>query len=928
MTTTGSSWRAAFLFASAVMLFVSCSRKEDPVVRGDLVAKCVVVASEDQNRDATGWSRWLKRHLPGVTWMDWSHLEDAVRTCLASDAVLVVSASVAVPPDAERIVGDYMLAGGRIVNLGTRHVLASSSSKEVLFAAALHLPTFSVTTAAVRVHGMENVIEFPPRSVISTMPGSLGAGGGGIDETRWIPMIDVLQADGIPMAWPGSIWLTPQALGRYAVAGWVGMDLIRDDADSLVPLMTAVLEDMTRDIYLQRFGVPHYSMSAKSPQIAVARLVDRRVHDLAPVRLVVEWINERGQEIRRHVSAPLDAMTGQATLNIGLAPNPPSNPERYTLRVVVRDRNDQRTFDAAEQVVKVFPLETSRTGVEPITVNAGQVMQGRRPVFMLGVNYWPRLSVSLMQEKQHWLSANHFDPMIVETDLDLMEAVGMNAIAFEYTDITQGPQVRFVLDELRRRSMWACIYLPALNPLDLRMEDARAMLEAIDLEAWPEVFALEVARGFAVLPRAERRRLDGEWGNWIEEHFNTIDEAELKLGLSLWRERGQLSGPADADVRRGPREDRAVALYYCFLRDYVSRRLGFVSRWKKEAGYKTLITARSAYGWPGDPPSDVLDVLDISTGALHLDVLFPDAWTIHPFRAMPGDGDVLAAYARGVGAGKPVLWSSFGQSIGTKPDPSTYRGQKEVYSHYFGEFIRQEASGAFAWWFPPGVAGPVRQDWGLVHPSGSWRPVEESMRFARLQIRQMRIQPRPVVRKPGPFILSAHQWAEQQRERTGMFSPENMRAGVTEWIPPGVGTDSRLLFDPRFRATWSDIDAYSLLNAEWSDIMTGESHVLREPGQPIRMYTGRTLKADVLNSGSVNWFGSSERANGSVWLRISQSGAQHEWISLGSTDRGEHKRLEWLPREPGLWVIQPFLLGYGKFGESLHVEVSSPPRLF
>lgn len=918
---------AAVLFAAAVFLN-SCSRKEEPAVRSELTAKCVVVASEEQSSDATGWSRWLQRHLPGVTWLDWPRLDEAVRTCLASDALLVVPTSVTLPPHAERMLGDYLLAGGRLLNLGTRHVLASSTSADVQFALGLHHATFSVTTSAVRVHGAEGLVEFLPRHVTSTMPGTLGSGGGPAVETRWIPMLEVIQADGIPFAWPGTIWLTPQAHGRYAVAGWIGMDLVREDADSLVPMMNAVLEDMTRDIYLQRFGVPQVSMAAKSAQTAVARLVDRRVRDLTPVRVAVEWINERGQEIRRHVSPPLDALTGQTTINIGLAPSPPSNPERYTLRVVVRDRNDQQTFDEAEQTVKVFPAETRPSGVEPITVNAGQLMQGRRPVFMLGANYWPRHAVSLMQENQHWLNAENFIPMIVEADLDLMEAVGMNAVAFEYTDVAQAPQVRFVLDELRRRSMWACVYMPALNPLDLRMEDARVMLEAIDLNAWPEVFALEVARGFAVLSRAERRRLDAEWSDWVEEHFNSIDEAELKLGLSLWRERGRLAGPPDIEVRQGPREDRAVALYYCFLRDYISRRLGFINRWKKEAGYSTLITARSAYGWPGDPPPDVLDVLDISTGVLHLDVLFPDAWSIHPLRAMPGDGDVLAAYARGAGLGKPVMWSSFGQSVGDKPDPSSYQRQKEVYSHFLNEFIHQEASGAFAWWFPSGVSGLVRQDWGMVHPSGSWRPLEESMRAARLQIRQLRLQPRPIVRKPGPLILSATQWAKQQGERTGLFAPEVIDAGVTEWLPPGVGTDTRLLFDPRFRATWSEVDAFSLLNAEWSDIVAGESDLLREPGQPVRMYTGRTLKAVVLNSGSVNWLGATERSNGSVWLRISQPGMQNEWISVGETERGGRRTIVWLPRDPGPWEIQPFLVGYGKFGERLKVEVASPPRLF
>jgi hypothetical protein len=915
-----------FLFAAAAMA-LSCSRMEEPVVRRVLIEKCVVLAPKDHDREASGWTRWCERHLPGVIWLEPTRAAEAVQTCLASDLLLVVPGSVPVSPEMDRALGDYLLAGGRLLNLGTRHVLEATDGTEVREALGLHLPLMSVTTTAVRVRGVEGLVSFSARALTGTQPGPLGAGGDQAGEMRWIPMVEVVEGDGVPTSWPGAIWLTPQAHGRYAVAGWLGMNLTRDDTKGLLPMMNAVLEDMTRDIYVQRFGVPHFSMAAKSPHTATARLIDRRA-DLTPVRLVVEWLNERGQEVRRHVSPPLDALTGQTTMNIGLAPSPPANPERYTLRFVVRDRNDQRTFDVAEQPVKVFPAETSRAGIDPITVNAGQLMQGRRPVFMLGVNYWPRTGVPMMRENRHWLHAGNFNPATIESDLDLMESVGLNAVAFEYTDIGQAPQVRYMLDEARRRSMWVSLYVPALNPMDLRIEEARAMLEAIDLAAWPEVFALEVARGFTVLPRVERRRLDAAWSDWVEEHFNSIDEAELKLGLSLWRERGRLAGPPDPEVKRGPHQDRAVALYYCFLRDYVSRRLGFVRRWKQAAGYSALITARSAYGWPGDPPSDALDMLDISAGVLHLDILYPDAWAVHPLRSMPGDGDVLAAYVRGAGAGKPVVWSSFGQSVGQKPDASSYQRQKEVYAHYLNEFIRHESSGAFAWWFPPGVAGPVREDWGLVHPHGAWRPVEESFRAARLQIRQLRVQPRPVVRKPGPQLMSASHLAEQQRDRTGLFSPEAISAGVTEWMPPGVGTDCRHVLDPRFRAIWSEIDAFSLLNAEWSGVVSGDSVLVREPGDPVRIYTGRTLKAELLNSGTVHWLGGGERTSGSVWVRISQPGSQDEWVAIGSTDRGARKTIEWQAREPGIWDIQPFLMGYGKFGERLRVDVSSPPRLF
>ncbi len=922
----GSLW---FMLAAA-LLVVSCSRSEDPLVSQELAGRCVVVRAAENETDATHWSAWLSRHLRSSSVHSWSAMDNAVTEALAGDRLLVVAAYGEPTSSVMDKLGNFLLAGGRLLVLGRTHPLAAAPDREILSAAGLDRPLITATGTSMRVNGLNEAVQVQcsSRTVAGPYPGPRGAGGERAGESRWIPLVEVGGAGKNVACWPGSLWMTPQAHGRYGLAGWLGFNAAKDDARNLLPLITEVLSAMTRDVYIQRFGVPHHAMAAHASQMAHIRLVDRRMADVTPLRVAVEWINERGQEVRRHITPPIDALTSQAGINIGLAPSSSGGTERYTLRFTVRDRNDQRTIDRAEQGVTVFPADQSGPVGDSITVNASQLMQGRRPVFMLGVNYWPRLYVPLMNSRQHWLHPAWFDAEVVLSDLDLMASVGLNAIAFEYTDIEQAPQVRFVLHELRQRSMWALIYVPALNPLDLRLDEAKAMLKAIELERWPEVFALEVARGFPVLPRVESRRLDGEWRSWLEENFNSIDEAELKLGVSLWRERGAVAGPPDVEVRRGPDQNRAVALYYCFLRDFVSRRLGYIQRWKKSEGYQALVTARSAYGWSRERPPDILDELDISTGAHHLDLLFPDAWSIHPLRAMANDGDVLAAYVRGVGGGKPVVWSSFGQPGGGTPAPVIEQRQKEVYANYLGMFIKQEASGAFAWWYPPGTSGLVQEDLGLVHASGIWRPVEESLRSARLQIRQLRMQPRPVVRQPGPSMLAVSQWTRMQKDRQGIFSGNPASAAVTEWSLPGVGMDSRALIDPRYRAKWTETDAYALLNAEWTDIIIGDAMLDRQPGDRVRTYTGRPMRSQILNSGTIKWLGSQDRTNGIVSIRASSQNQQDEWISITDLDRNGRYTITWMPREPGVWELQPYMMGYGKFGERLQVEVSSPPRLF
>lgn len=925
-------WAGSIVVVCLALFFTSCSHKSDPVVREDLSRKCVIVepaaASLSETGD-NGWTKWLTRHLPSAPRFTVDRMKEATALCVESDLVLVLPEAIGLNDGDKDVLISYVAGGGRLLSLGRRHALTTLDQPSILQAAGLESAGFTVTSKVVSIADQKVPVEISSRLFVCSYPGPSGAGGEAAGTARWIPVLEIKNPDGGVIGWPGTVRLHAGENGRYSIIGWMATDARGDNAAELLPLLNAMLSAITKEIYLFRFGVPRYSMPAQLSQTTTVRLIDRRIHDLSPVRLVVEWINSSGQEIRRHNSAPFDAMSRSPAVNIGLAPVPPSMSELYTLRILIRDRNDQRTFDAAEQTVKVFPVKPAPFIDEPVSVNAGQFMQGRRPLFMLGVNYWPRLSASLMRDGSHWLAPGNFDPTLVAADLDQMVSVGINAIALEYTELLQAPQVLFVLDELRRRSMWACLYVPALHPLDLRIEDAARMLKAIRLQDWPEVFAVEVARGLPVQTRIERRRLDPSWAQWLDEHFNTASEAEQKLGVSLWRERGTIVGPSDAQIARGPHHDSAIALYYSFLRDYAARRMGYTRRWLKANEYNVLITARSLLGWPGSPPSDMLDVLDMSTGSHHLDFMFPDAWTVHPLRTMYPDADVLAAYARGAGGGKPVVWSAYGQHVGITPDASSCQRQKEVYKHFLDLFIKQGASGAFAWWFPPGKSSVGEEDWGIIHPTGYWRPVEESFRSARHQLRQLRIQPRTFVRKSAPLIQSASQWNAMQNGRSGLFSGDAAQVGVNEWDLPGLGIDSKsLLKEPLQSAAWSEIDGLCLLNAEWGQMQVGDAVQDRLPGENIRVYAGRALKMELLNSGTVRWASASERTVGSMWLRISQAGQQDEWLPLNPIDRGGRQQVTWLPRVAGLWEIQPHLVGYGKFGERLRLEVTVPPRLF
>jgi len=924
----GTCYIALLTAVCALLLSSACARKTERSVRDELAQRCALIIPAPGVETESAWNKWLSSRMANSLSYTPEQLSEAAETCLTSDLVLVLSHASGLPDDRETIISNYLSRGGRILMLGANHVLMSADNDDVRTWAGLNRPVYATTSGMFKVFGSINPIELSARMVTCIFPGQTGVGGEQAADSRWLPVTASLSATSEILGYSGSVYIHPHAEGLYSISGWLGVNPAKEEPDAFTELVEAALEAVSRDMYLHRYGTGGYSTRSQAPVQLSSRLIDRRRRDQSPVRLAVEWINRQNIEVRRHVSPPLDTLAMPAVLNLGLAPEATDQTELYTLRISIRDRNDQRSLDRTEQLFKVFPEKAPPPEKEPVTVLTGQLAQGRHPMFMLGVNYWPRLLGPLSRENRHWLSPALFDPVMVQGDLDQIAAAGINSIAIEYTEIAQAPQLLFVLDELRRRSMWAILYIPSLHPLDLRMDEALRLLEAVRLKDWNEVFALETARGIVVRPRVERRHLDQAWNDWVNEHFNSATEAEQKLGIELWRDRGRTSGPPDQQLEQGPHRNGAVALYYSFLRDYASRQMGYIRQTLRSKGYSNLLTARTAYAWPRNSSPGNFDALDLFTGAIHQDFMFVDAWTAHPLRSEHADGNILYAYARGMSGGKPVLWAEFGHHVDASGGSASLQRQKEVYKYFLDLFIEQGASGGFAWWFPPESSFRSDEDWGIVDPDGNWRQAEDVFRSARLRLRQTRAKTWSVNRQNATLIQSASQWREEQKVRRGFFPARPTSPVVTEWIPPGAGLDSMALLDPRQTKRWSEIEGLFMLNSEWGALSVAGVMQERLPGTNIRTYTRRPVDMEIINSGTVKWTRTPERQNGSIWLRVSQSGHADEWIPLPPLTTGARQNVRWLPRETGVWEIQPHMIGYGKFGERLHVEVTTPPQLF
>lgn len=918
------------LGAAGVSVTWSCSREHSGALPPRFTEICIVLR-EAPGSSATGWTPWLNRFLPDARRYDVPQIEEAMNTCIANDATLVVPGQLLQETHRPHL-DLFIRRGGRLALLGRDHPLLDDPREAMRRAVGLQGDAFTVTSGTFRIQHREALVTLDAMPLTSPAPLAPGYGGPRAPDHRWIPLVEALGPNGAPLGWAGGVTLPPQAGGVHAVVGWLGFDPPPSQETALVPLVEALLAETTKPMFLYQYGMDRHAAESQTPLRITARIIDRRGDATDPLRIAARWLNANGMEVRRHISPPLDRPALVTELAVGLAPEPSAGrAELYTLELTLRDRNDQRTHDISTQVIKVLPPRNAAAPwPSPLMIQHGAFVQDRMPVFMLGVNYWPRLFAPPVGDSTsgHWLNPEHFHAATIISDLDLMAAAGLNAVAIEYTDPVQAPQLVFVLDELRKRSMWASVYMPSLYPFDLRLDTAVAMLEAIRLETWPELFALELARGLVIRNRADLRRLDRDWSDWIEEHFNSLAEAEQKAGVSFWRERNGAVGPSDEQLLAGPHRDRAVAIYYAFLRDYASRRMGLVRKTLHEKGYTTLLTARSSFGAPDGLAVNALDSLDPGTGSLHLDVLAPDAWTIHPLRQLHPDGPVLAAYMRGISNQKPIIWSAYGQAVEPSADHEALDRQKDVYQHFLSLFIAEGSAGCFAWRYPSGQATPEGRDWGIMLPSGSWYPVEDVLRTTRLRLRSMRPQLPPVVAGNAPLIQTSRGWQQHQTQRTGPFADPGEQPPVTLWLPPGSGLSSRELLENPPRQGWSVVEGLHMLNAEWGTIQVGNTAQPRAPRENIRTYAGRPVTMEIINSGTLHWTTANTRQTGTIWLQASQPGQPTEWIKIDPLEAGSSQVLAWTPREPGFWEIQPHLAGYGKFGERLSIEVTTPPSLF
>lgn len=714
-------------------------------------------------------------------------------------------------------------------------------------------------------------------------------------------------------------FVQPTDNGLVKLWAWLGSDT-NDE-----PMIRECVRRLQARRFLHHVGINRFAVQAGDKIEATAQWTAGE----ATVRATAELIDEGGKVLQRTESAPIPAGTGDATaravFDLGLAPRVGVKARDLSIRIALNDASDSKiTYDRAEQAIKVLPPPRTPSPEEWVTTKDGFFQYRGRPVFLLGINYWPSNHNGKMRGEfnAHWLDPGVFDPDIIRGDLDRLREVGINAVSIQYHDESQAPQLKWFVNECRNRGIWIHCFVGFLQPLEQDLPKSQRLIEAADLKNCPQVFAIDVAWEPHLGGYAERCRFDAEWDAWVKEQYGSIEHAEDVIGFPFLTKDGVITGPSDEQLRTDGKHRVLVAVYRRFVNDLMSRRYGEVARLVRRLGCKQLLSARSGYGGTGNSWGDPLLPIDLGSGAVHFDFVSPEGYALTGDTDQFHEGGFLTAYARGISGGKPVAWMEFGCSVGANPQKPDLENQARLYRNMFDLCARSKAAACFGWWFPGGWRVDERSDMGVVNPDGTWRPVGAAIREYGAHVRGEKLtvglwNGREVDSAKDARGLSALWKANAAEYRTQMSERR-----IEEVRPAGFGkltTELPLVSvgDVAFKAP----APLKYVNAEWGRIESDGRESVRSHGQKVKARVGQQLRIELINTGPATWSAHHENQDRTVLVEV-RSGTDRHSMTVEQTSFGERISLSWQPPSTGVWRLRSVLQGAGAFGESLEVEVT------
>ncbi|NCC51153.1 MAG: hypothetical protein EOM20_08055 [Spartobacteria bacterium] len=746
-----------------------------------------------------------------------------------------------------------------------------------------------------------------------------GWGGERGTATRLIPLYEGKDKMDVSRGWPVSLHMRAPEGGRPPrLWAWAALHANNETRAMLDELIPATITRLYQRMFLYRAGCEKSVFGPNENIQASAQWISGCASG-QPLRISAELHDARGQTLRRVVSDAIPAREkgspyGPIALNLGLTPDLKEQKREYTIRMALEDAQVRgRVYDEVFQSVKILPATADD---DRVVVSGARFRDGRRPAFMLGVTFQPLIghTACARAPSASWLNIGYFNPLRIARELDQLETMGINALALSYDAVEQAPQLRFFADEAGKHRMRIYLNVAGLSPFAFDAQRAQALIEAADLAHAPAVFAFDVScDADGDLSDAY---LVAAWRRWLIEQYGSFGHAVDVLGYSLWA-RGDGPGlPPDSALYSDGDHRAAVAVFRRFVDDYMSRLYGYIRRFIRAQGCSQLLSASCRCG-PGRDFGQNRPRLfsDPASGIQHMDFVSLDAGRLTGSNERFQEAVFLAAYARGVSGGKPVVWMDYGIPVGTAPELAQLRNQARIGEQMLELSSRSMASGCFA-----GV--PEEPGVALMHPDGTWRPVAEIIRrYARKLLNDTQ---QPSLWKGREFRRSVDArglpalWARWK----DVYRGEVASGHIEEVRPYGFGQNTMdMALVSVGNVAFVDPAPLEYANAEWGAIRVDDQPVLRAPGATLDMRAGQTAVLEVINTGIATWSASQQDKVRTVWMEARQEDGKTTLLQIGVVPSGQSTEFTWVAPSPGRWRLRPRIQGVGAFGEPLLVAV-------
>ena len=756
------------------------------------------------------------------------------------------------------------------------------------------------------------------------LPRSRGTGGEAGAPYRWIPVFQAADADGNPRCWPASIYIEPHTNGLTKKWAWIGLDVSKPSSEAAAMMTFACARRLQDGMFLYKAGCSQFSFEPESP-IRVSARWTAPADRTAGLRVCAE-LYKAGDDylLRRVVGAP-PSQDGTVQISLGSAPAVEEAAVDYTLRVLLEDIGAPgKIIDQVDQPLKFLIPPRTPGEQEWVTAAGARFAAGRRPVFMLGVNYWPRTTNGRTPGElaPHWLDSAVFDPDLIRKDLAQLEEAGVNAVSIQYLAPEQAPQLKFFLEEARKRGIWVHLFIAGLQPLDQDLERAKQLIEAANLKSESQVFAIDLAWEPHLGPHKDRCRFDGDWRNWLNEQYGSIEHAEQVIGHALWRKDGLITGPPDNELTTDGENRVAVEAYRRFVNDFMSRRYGHLVRWLRRHDIRQMLGARTGYGGTGQPWPETVFALDPATGAAHFDFISPEGWGLNgnPDKFM--EAGFITAYSRGVSDGKPVLWIEFGSSVGADPQAADLDNQARIYRNMFEMVLKSRAAGCFGWWFPSGWRVGEESDMGIVNSDGSWRPVGDAYRDFAHRLRGEWSAPQAWHDREMDLSGNARGLSQLWDTWRDIYRTELSEGRVEELRPLNFGKRTcEITMRSVGGVPYVAPAPLESVNSEWGRVEIDGLERDRIPGGKLAVHLKQKMRLELINTGPATWDASAEGRARCVWVALENEQGARQQTPVGIVRFGGSTWITWVASDPGTWRVQPVLADVGPFGEPLQIEI-------